>query len=77
MLRHLVQTLGIGLQPTGRNRRQRQCKGEGDRRGAHGGEVAGSDRQRTLTKEKGVANVGEMHPGDQGIGRNRQLLTGG
>ena len=47
------------------------------RRSAHGSQITGGNGQRTLTEKKGIAGFGEMHPGDQGVGGNRQLFTGG
>ena len=72
-----VQTTGIGLQPIGGHRRQGQGKGKGNGGGAHGGQVADRHGQRTLTEQKRIARVCEMHTGHQRVGGNRQLLPGG
>ena len=55
--------------------RQGQGEGKGQRRSAHGSQITGGNGQRTLTEKKGIAGFGEMHPGDQGVGGNRQLLV--
>ncbi len=74
---HAAEAVGIRRQPVRANVRQGQGEGEADCSRAHGGQVTGGHGQRTLAKQQRIADSGKMHPGDQGVGRHRQLLTGG
>ena len=78
LLGHLYKACRQAFQPGGLDARQGQRQGEAQRRGAHGGEVAGAHRQGALAEAMGIrAGIGEMHPGGQGIGGDRQLFTRG
>ncbi|MCY1432340.1 hypothetical protein D9M71_483330 [compost metagenome] len=74
---HATKAVGIGRQPVRANVREGQCEGKADCSRAHGCQVTGRHSQRSLAKQQRIANSRKVHPGDQGVGRHRQLLTGG
>ena len=75
LLGHPVQTRGERLQPVGISTGQGQGQGKANRRRAHGGQIADRYAQRTLRKQKRVRRFRKMHPGNQGVSRNGQLLA--
>ncbi|MNZ86955.1 hypothetical protein D3C78_1058010 [compost metagenome] len=77
VVRHPVEAAGETFQPGGIGRRQGQRERECKRGCAHRRQVAGGYRQGALAEQEGIADFGKVHPGDQGVGGNRQLFAGG